>query len=66
MIHERDEDGTTLAERAPDQCDRCDHQAMHFGSDGQLCCRCHIAAGNPPANWHRVCVAESRRLGWIT
>jgi hypothetical protein len=39
-----------------DACDNCgEHQAMHHG-EKDLCCKCYVEAGNPPADWHRVCM----------
>jgi hypothetical protein len=48
-------------------CDRChQHQAMHqryhAGGIEHLCCGCYVRAGNPPADWHRVCVQTWNEL----
>lgn len=42
---------------APDACDTCgQHQIMHgIGTAGE-CCGCHVKGGNPPAEWHVVCM----------
>lgn len=42
-----------------DACDECGiHQVFHPGCGGakDLCCACHVRAGHPPADWHRVCM----------
>lgn len=37
-------------------CTKCgNHPASHFGSRC-LCCRCYVGEGNPPADWHPVCM----------
>lgn len=55
-----------MTEPAPvirsDACERCgQHQAMHFGTNKRLCCWCYIGEGNPPAEWHTVCMSEHQR-----
>lgn len=46
----------------PDRvCDKCyEHEAMHHETVGstnrKLCCECYVKEGNPPADWHTVCM----------
>lgn len=39
-------------------CDDCkEHPVNHYdGYRRELCCRCHVADGNPPADWHPACM----------
>lgn len=40
-------------------CDVCgEHQSMHHSSKPphEQCCGCYVKAGNPPADWHTVCM----------
>jgi hypothetical protein len=30
---------------------------MHWVGDTEMCCECYVKAGNPPADWHLVCMA---------
>lgn len=50
-----------------DSCDNCHkHQAMHGISKGNcLCCECYVKAGNPPADWHVICIATYNMLNGI-
>src|SRR4051794_18622428 len=37
-------------------CQNCgQNPVMHRGSP-DLCCKCHVANGNPPADWHPGCM----------
>lgn len=29
---------------------------LHETGTGAYCCRCYVVAGNPPADWHPVCM----------
>lgn len=45
------------------ECDKCrDHQAMHSDGDRRLCCECYVKEGNPPADWHSMCMAVYHEL----
>ena len=45
-----------------DECSNChSHQSMH----GELCCECYVKAGNPPADWHTICMATHNYLNDI-
>jgi len=38
-------------------CGKCHkHQAMHHQGSKHLCCECWVREGNPPADWHSVCM----------
>ena len=44
-------------------CSRCSQDmARHRADDGtRLCCKCHVAAGYIPAEWHPECMVAARR-----
>ncbi len=45
----------------PDKCVACDKPVMHFGEQN-LCCRCYVQKGHPPADWHRECMRAYAEL----
>ena len=46
------------------KCDKCKEKfANHrFGDGRHLCCECYVKEGNPPADWHPVCMETYRKL----
>jgi hypothetical protein len=42
----------------------CGNTAAHRSSTGDLCCICYVEAGNPPADWHRVCRLTHEAMQW--
>ncbi len=45
-----------------DKCDKCDSpKPLHSVGDKRICCRCYVVDGNPPADWHPVCMDEYRK-----
>jgi len=46
---------------APGACEECgQYKATHYG-ERNLCCRCHVATGAPPAGWHPECMRAAGR-----
>lgn len=48
-------------------CDKCRiipaaHYISNAGVVRHLCCRCFVEEGNPPADWHRLCMETYRRI----
>lgn len=46
-------------------CEKCkEREALHMQADGdessQFCCQCHVAAGNPPSDYHEECVKAAK------
>ena len=50
----------------PEACTKCgEHQGMHkiFNPDKSaenLCCKCYVESGNPPTEWHSLCMQTSQ------
>lgn len=47
-------------------CATCGQPSNHWsGSNGgeHLCCKCYVATGNPPADWHPGCVRAANDNG---
>lgn len=47
------------------RCDKCNerkaqHREFLAGVERNLCCRCYVEEGNPPADWHPECMTTYR------
>ena len=40
----------------PKLCSTCGEPAYHVSGTTYACCKCHVEAGNPPADWHSRCM----------
>jgi hypothetical protein len=58
--------GDKIMEVEKETCTLCgEAPAMHIhiipgGEEANLCCRCHIAKGGIPADWHKQCMLAER------
>lgn len=44
------------------RCDDCGLPSGHRVGVRDYCCACYVAAGHPPADWHRGCMIADRQL----